>query len=78
LLSRTPGSPPFSAIRRRLNFSPQMPALSNCARRISNLSGGCTIFRPPLADRISENEFPICEPENEFSKTPKLIQRPIF
>jgi len=40
-----------------LNFSPQTPALTNCARRISNLTGGCMIFRPPLADLIPENKF---------------------
>ena len=38
-----------------LNFIPQMPALTNYAWRISNLSGGCKIFRPPLADLIPDN-----------------------
>jgi len=68
-----------------LNFSPQIPALTNC-RRISNLSGGCMIFRPPLADLIPDNFAAyFASPEmnfqkvrkTNFKKKPKLIPRRI-
>jgi len=52
-------------------FSSRMPALTNCARRISNLSGGCMIFRPPLADLIPEIRALFREPGKEFSKNPE-------